>query len=187
MSCWNVKSIFARLTDSLPDPYLSVRIHASKATSICVFKRILVEDFTSIRFSKANSDAFSSHGNASGATAGCKVDLAFHLLGGEIIYNQLHPSTKQDKTIGITRLIGCGRETSSLGIWDISASPTSACQQGGQRQTSSRTPFPRPAKRTHHTRKNPHPERLKPAGEQCFPIHAKSGESRRPVSSAVAD
>ncbi len=68
------------------------------------FKRILVEDSTFIRFPKANSAGFPGHGNASGATAGCKVDLAFDLLGGEIIHNQLHLGTAQDKTIGIDLL-----------------------------------------------------------------------------------
>jgi hypothetical protein len=35
-----------------------------------------------------------------GKTAGCKVDLAFDLLDGDIVYHQLHPGTEQDKTIG---------------------------------------------------------------------------------------
>jgi Transposase DDE domain len=75
-----------------------------KATSSRAFKRILVEDSTFIRFPKANSAAFPGHGNASGATAGCKVDLAFDLLGGGIVHNQLHLGTAQDKTIGIDLL-----------------------------------------------------------------------------------
>lgn len=68
------------------------------------FRRILIEDSTFIRFPKANCAAFPGHGNASGATAGCKVDLAFDLLGGGIIHNQLHLGTEQDKTIGIDLL-----------------------------------------------------------------------------------
>ncbi len=75
-----------------------------EAASSYVFRRILIEDFTFIRFPKANSVAFPGHGNASGATAGCKVDLAFDLLSGEILHNQLHLGTEQDKTIGIDLL-----------------------------------------------------------------------------------
>lgn len=81
-----------------------LKCRALKAVTTYTFKRILVEDSTFIRFPKANSSAFPGYGNASGATAGCKVDLAFDLLGGEIIHNQLHPGTERDKTIGIDLL-----------------------------------------------------------------------------------
>lgn len=64
------------------------------------FGRIIIEDSTFVRFPKGNSEEFPGHGNASGATAGCKVDLAFDLLGGELIRNELHLGTEQDKTIG---------------------------------------------------------------------------------------
>ena len=64
------------------------------------FGRIIIEDSTFIRFPKGNADEFPGHGNASGATAGCKVDLAFDLLGGELIRNELHLGIEQDKTIG---------------------------------------------------------------------------------------
>jgi Transposase DDE domain len=64
------------------------------------FKRILIEDSTFVRFPKANADLFPGHGNGHGKTAGCKVDLAFDLLDGDIVYHQLHLSTRQDKTIG---------------------------------------------------------------------------------------
>jgi hypothetical protein len=77
---------------------------SSKASPARSFGRILVEDSTFIRFPKTNSTAFPAHGNASGTTAGCKVDLAFDLLGGEIIHNQLHLGTEQDKAIGIDLL-----------------------------------------------------------------------------------
>ncbi len=64
------------------------------------FNRILIEDSTFVRFPKGNADDFPGHGNGHGKTAGCKVDLAFDLLGGEIVYHQLHLGTEQDKTIG---------------------------------------------------------------------------------------
>jgi hypothetical protein len=64
------------------------------------FGRIVIEDSTFIRFPKGNAEEFPGHGNASGPTAGCKVDLAFDLLGGELIRNELHLGTEQDKTIG---------------------------------------------------------------------------------------
>jgi len=64
------------------------------------FGRIIIEDSTFVRFPKGNAEEFPGHGNASGATAGCKVDLAFDLLGGELIRNELHLGTEQDKTIG---------------------------------------------------------------------------------------
>jgi hypothetical protein len=76
----------------------------SAPSPTCPFRRILIEDSSFIRFPKANCVAFPGHGNASGATAGCKVDLAFDLLGGEIIHTQLHLGTEQDKTIGIDLL-----------------------------------------------------------------------------------
>ena len=64
------------------------------------FGRIMIEDSTFVRLPKGNAEVFPGHGNASGATAGCKVDLAFDLLGGELIRNELHLGTEQDKTIG---------------------------------------------------------------------------------------
>ena len=68
------------------------------------FGRILVEDSTFVRFPKGNAEEFPGHGNASGATAGCKVDLTFDLLGGGLIRNDLHLATEQDKTIGANLL-----------------------------------------------------------------------------------
>ena len=67
----------------------------------CPFGRIIVEDSTSLRLPKGNAEEFPAHGNASGETAGCKVDLAFDLLGGAIVHNELHTATEQDKTIGV--------------------------------------------------------------------------------------
>lgn len=67
----------------------------------CPFGRIIVEDSTSLRLPKGNAEEFPAHGNASGETAGCKVDLAFDLLGGAVVHNELHTATEQDKTIGV--------------------------------------------------------------------------------------
>lgn len=80
------------------------RYKQSKPSTACRFERIIIEDSSFIRFPKGNAAEFPGHGNASGATAGCKVDLAFDLLAGEIIHNQLHLGTEQDKTIGIDLL-----------------------------------------------------------------------------------
>jgi len=65
------------------------------------FGRIVVEDSTTQRLPKGNAEEFPGHGNASGQTAGCKVDLAFDLLGGDILHSELHLATEQDKTIGV--------------------------------------------------------------------------------------
>ena len=62
------------------------------------FERIVVEDSTSLRLPKGNADEFSGHGNAAGETAGCKIDLAFDLLGGGIVHSGLDVATEQDKT-----------------------------------------------------------------------------------------
>lgn len=72
----------------------------TRAAGTSPFGRIIIEDSTFVRFPKGNAEEFPGHGNASGATAGCKVDLAFDLLGGELIRNELHLGTEQDKTIG---------------------------------------------------------------------------------------
>lgn len=64
------------------------------------FSRILIEDSSSLNFPKSNSHHFPAHGNASGQTAGCKINLAFDLLSGEILSNALHTATNQDKNIG---------------------------------------------------------------------------------------
>lgn len=66
----------------------------------CPFNRILIEDSTFVRFPKGNAEHFPGHGNGHGKTAGCKVDLAFDLLGGDVVYHELHLGTEQDKTIG---------------------------------------------------------------------------------------
>jgi hypothetical protein len=63
------------------------------------FSRIIIEDSTILRFPKSNSEYFPAHGNSSGQTAGCKINLAFDLMSGEILSNDLHAATYQDKTI----------------------------------------------------------------------------------------
>lgn len=63
------------------------------------FGRIVVEDSTTLRLPKGNAEEFPGHGNASGDTAGCKVDLAFDLLRCDIFHNELHDATEQDKRI----------------------------------------------------------------------------------------
>jgi hypothetical protein len=45
------------------------------------------------------------HYDPGGATAGCNVELAFDLLGGTIIHNQLHLGIREDEII-IIDLIG---------------------------------------------------------------------------------
>lgn len=65
------------------------------------FERIIVEDSTSLRLPKGNAEEFPGHGNAVGETAGCKIDLAFDLLGGGIVHSELYIATEQDKTIGV--------------------------------------------------------------------------------------
>ena len=72
----------------------------TRPTGTSPFGRIVIEDSTFVRFPKGNAEDFPGHGNASGATARCKVDLAFDLLGGALIRNELHLGTDTDNTIG---------------------------------------------------------------------------------------
>lgn len=65
------------------------------------FGRIIIEDSTTLRLPKGNAEYFPGHGNASGDTAGCKVDLAFDLLSGAVLHSELYFATEQDKTIGV--------------------------------------------------------------------------------------
>ena len=65
------------------------------------FGRIVVEDSTSLRLPKDNVVEFPGHCNVAGETAGCKIDLAFDLLGGGIVHSELYIATEQDKTIGV--------------------------------------------------------------------------------------
>ena len=64
------------------------------------FKRILVEDSTTLRLPKANAELFPAHGNSSGSTAGVKCDLCYDLLSQQPIAFDLHRATEQDRTIG---------------------------------------------------------------------------------------
>ena len=68
------------------------------------FGRIIIEDSTFIRLPKGNAEHFPGNGNGSGATAGYKVDLAFDLLRGELIRDDMYRGSEQDKTIGIDLL-----------------------------------------------------------------------------------
>lgn len=64
------------------------------------FGRVIVEDSSFLPFHKSNAEDFPAHGNSKGKTAGCKVNLAFDLLTGSIISNELVSGTQQDKTSG---------------------------------------------------------------------------------------
>ena len=62
---------------------ISRRCGALEQTCRGAFAAVHVEDSTQHKMAKANSGDFPAHGNGHGATAGCKVDLSFDLLGGE--------------------------------------------------------------------------------------------------------
>jgi len=64
------------------------------------FKRILVEDSSTLRLPKANAELFPAHGNSSGSTAGVKCNLCYDLLSQQPISFSLHRATEQDRTIG---------------------------------------------------------------------------------------
>jgi len=64
------------------------------------FGRVIIEDSSQGKLPKENSEAFPGHGNDKGQTAGCKFDLAFDLLSGQVLSNTLHVATVQDRTIG---------------------------------------------------------------------------------------
>lgn len=65
-----------------------------------LYGRIIVEDSSFLPFDKSNADEFAAAGNSKGKTAGCKVNLAFDLLTGSVIINELVSGTQQDKTSG---------------------------------------------------------------------------------------
>lgn len=88
----------------------------------CSFGRILIEDSTTLRLPKNNAGEFPAHGNASGDTAGCKVDLAFDLLGGVIVQSELRTATEQDRTIGVSLLdhvLGNDLVLRDMGYFDV--------------------------------------------------------------------
>ena len=64
------------------------------------FGRIIIEDSSQVKLPKDNAENFPAHGNDKGETAGCKFDLAFDLLKGQVVSNSLHLATTQDKEIG---------------------------------------------------------------------------------------
>ena len=61
---------------------------------------IFVEDASGQAMPKANSESFPAHGNHHGKTAGVKIDFAYDLLSGAVIFHSLEGATTQDKTIG---------------------------------------------------------------------------------------
>ena len=63
----------------------------------CPFGRIVVVDSTTLRLPKGNAHNFAGNGNGMGQTAGSKVDLAFDLLGGEVMHSDLYVATQHDK------------------------------------------------------------------------------------------
>ena len=64
------------------------------------FSRILVQDSTQQKLLKSNHNLFPAHGNAHGATAGLKVDLAIDLLHGHTVFAHLQGATEQDRELG---------------------------------------------------------------------------------------
>jgi hypothetical protein len=64
------------------------------------FRRVIIEDSSQAKLPAANHPDFPGHGNDKGATAGCKFDLAFDLLSGEVLSSSLHLATDQDRQIG---------------------------------------------------------------------------------------
>jgi hypothetical protein len=64
------------------------------------FGRVVIEDSSQSKLPKENAETFPGHGNDKGRTAGCKFDLAFDLLSGQVISNTLHVATEQDRVIG---------------------------------------------------------------------------------------
>jgi len=65
-----------------------------------VFGRVIIEDSSQVKLAKANHEEFPGHGNDGGKTAGCKFDVAFDLLTGELVSGVLHVATEQDREIG---------------------------------------------------------------------------------------
>lgn len=61
---------------------------------------LLIEDASGQVMPKSNADAFPTHGNYYGNTAGVKIDFAFDLLSGTIVSHSLQAATEQDKSIG---------------------------------------------------------------------------------------
>ncbi len=87
------------------------------------FKRILVEDSSTLRLPKANAELFPAHGNASGSTAGVKCDLCYDLLSQQPVGFDLHRATEQDRTIGRDTLALARRNDlllRDMGYFDLS-------------------------------------------------------------------
>ena len=69
------------------------------------FDRVIVEDSTQFKMNLKNAKNFPAHGNATGETAGAKVDFTFDLLSNQVIDASLHLATEQDKEIGKQTLL----------------------------------------------------------------------------------
>lgn len=65
-----------------------------------LFARVLLEDSSQVKLPAANHQHFPAHGNGKGETAGCKLDLAFDLLTGQPVLQNLRLATDQDKELG---------------------------------------------------------------------------------------
>jgi Transposase DDE domain len=85
--------VLSDLTEKRFQP-VATALHASP------IKRIVIEDASAQVMPKSNAKLFPAHGNHHGPTAGIKVDFAFDLLTGQILFHSLHNATEQDKTIG---------------------------------------------------------------------------------------
>ena len=86
-----VSSLISRQSKVAKVPEISTR---------CGLKRVLVEDSSIQKMNNHNSDDFPGHGNQNGKTASFKLDLAYNLLDGRILYQQFSASTAQDRTLG---------------------------------------------------------------------------------------
>jgi len=65
-----------------------------------LFARVLLEDSSQVKLPAANHECFPAHGNGKSETAGCKLDLAFDLLTGQPVLQNLRLATDQDKELG---------------------------------------------------------------------------------------
>jgi hypothetical protein len=64
------------------------------------FNRVIIEDSTTAKLLKSNSETFPGCGNVRGKTAGVKVDFAYNLLTGEIVAHTLEEARRQAISIG---------------------------------------------------------------------------------------
>jgi len=79
---------------------LTERWSKEQVIAAALFKRVIIEDSSQTKLPASNHEEFPGHGNGSGETAGCKFDLAFDLLTGEVIFDTLRLATDQDRELG---------------------------------------------------------------------------------------